>query len=365
MAQQSAQERSEPATPRKRKEARRKGQIGHTPELASWAGLLAASFVIPSVIGSLKDLATVDLIQAGAMMRDPDPGKALGIMEHSLFKGIYAVAPLALLMLGCGLGSAVLQGGFSFSPQLLMPKMSRLNPLQGIKRLFGPQAAWMLTKSVFKSAVLGLVAYLAVRSLIPTLVKPGSVGLGELTQIAMDSAMKLVRWCAAAGLIMAFADYAVVRKRNNKSLKMTKQEVKDELKNSEGNPLLRAAMRSRALAIVRNQMMADVPNADVVVVNPTHVAVALRYQPGKGAPRVLAKGGDHVAARIREVAERNRIPMVEDIPLARTLYAAVDIGQEIPAELFEAVARILAFIMTLKARGSAAGTHHVRPLARR
>jgi flagellar biosynthetic protein FlhB len=311
------------------------------------------------------NIATVDLIQVRSITVNPDPARALAILQTSLFKSIDTVGPLALMMLVCGVGSAVLQGGLSFAPSLLAPKFSRLNPFTGIKRMFGAQGAWSLTKALMKSAVLGLAAYLSVRSLIPTLVKPGSIGLGNLIQIGMHAGLNLVRWCAAAGLVMAFGDYLVVRRRNQKSLKMTKQEVKDEMKNTEANPLIRAAVRSKALALARNRMMADVPSADVIVVNPTHVAVALRYQPGKGAPRVLAKGADHVAARIREVAERNRIPMVEDVPLARTLYAAVEIGQEIPAELFEAVARILAFIMTLKARGSAAGTHRVRQLVRR
>ncbi len=164
---------------------------------------------------------------------------------------------------------------------------------------------------------------------------------------------------------MAMADFAVVRRRNNKSLKMSKHEIKEEMKSTEGNPLLRGAIRSRAMAISRNRMIADVATADVVMLNPTHIAVALRYEPGKGAPRVVAKGGDHVAARIREVAQPARVPMVEDVPLARTLYQVVDIGAEIPGDLFEAVARVLAFIMTLRSRGSASGVHTVRDLVRR
>jgi flagellar biosynthetic protein FlhB len=164
-------------------------------------------------------------------------------------------------------------------------------------------------------------------------------------------------------LLMAGADYAVVRKRNGKSLRMSKREVKDELKSSEGNPQMRGAIRSRAIAISRNRMIADVATADVVVLNPTHIAVALRYEAGQGAPRVVAKGGDHVAARIREAAARARVPMVEDVPLARTLYQVVEIGAEIPGDLFEAVARVLAFIMNLRRRGSASGSHKMRPAA--
>jgi flagellar biosynthetic protein FlhB len=175
------------------------------------------------------------------------------------------------------------------------------------------------------------------------------------------AALRLVRLGAGAGLMLACVDIAVVRRRNNKQLKMTKQEVKEEMKSSDGDPLLRGALRSRALAISRNRMMADVPTADVVIVNPTHVAVALRYDPARGAPRVVAKGGDHVAARIRELAERSRVPMVADIPLARTLYQTCEIGQEIPADLYQGVATVLAFVMRLKRRGSAAGIHRMQP----
>jgi flagellar biosynthetic protein FlhB len=143
---------------------------------------------------------------------------------------------------------------------------------------------------------------------------------------------------------------------------MTKQEVKDEFKNSEGDPQIRGQRRARQMAMSRNRMMAEVMTADVVVVNPTHVAVALRYEPARGAPRVVAKGADHLAARIRALAEEHRIPMVQDVPLARTLHKTCELGQEIPPELYQAVATVMAFIMTLSKRGSAAGVHTVRTL---
>jgi len=191
----------------------------------------------------------------------------------------------------------------------------------------------------------------------------GSLSLSALVSIATSTVLNLLRYAAAAGLAMALADYAVVRKRNNKSLKMTKQEIKDEHKSAEGDPQLKGQVRSRQMAMRRNRMMADVPQADVVLVNPTHVAVALRYDPVRGAPRVIAKGADHVAARIRKIAEENRVPMVVDVPLARTLHKTCEVGQEIPPELYQAVATVLAFIMALSRRGSTAGTHAVRTLA--
>jgi flagellar biosynthesis protein FlhB len=365
MPEKPAGERTEKATPRKRRTARREGQIGNTPEVGSWLGLLAASFVIPRVVSSLMTAASAALVQAGAVAQNPDPGQALKVARTAFEQAAEAFAPLVLLVLGIAVGSVVLQGGFAFAPKLFTPKFSRLNPLHGLKRMFGPHGAWTALKSLIKSGVLALVVYLSVRSLVPTLASAGSLPLSSLLSVAVDAVLQLVRWCAVAGLVMAFADYAVVRRRNNRSLKMTKQEIKDEMKSSEGNPQLRGAIRSRALAISRNRMLADVASADVVVVNPTHVAVALRYEAGQGAPRVVAKGADSMAARIREIAQNARVPMVEDVPLARTLYQVVDVGREIPGDLFEGVARVLAFIMTLKARGSVAGTHKVRPLVRR
>ncbi len=365
MASKPAEERTEKATPRKRKKARREGQIGNSPEIGSWLGLLAASFIIPQVMRSLMSTASTTLLQVGPIINSPDIGHAMVIARGAFVHGTMALAPMALLILGFGIGSVALQGGISVAPKLLMPKFSRINPLSGLKRMFGPQGAWSLIKALLKSAALALVAYASVRSLLPTLIDAGALPVSTLVSMAVDAVLRLIRWCAIAGLTMAFGDYAVVRRRNNKSLKMTKQELKEEMKSTDGNPQLRAAIRSRALAISRNRMLADVPQADVVIVNPTHIAVALRYQAVRGAPRVVAKGGDHMAARIRQIAEQNRIPMVEDVPLARTLFQAVDVGREIPGDMFEAVARVLAFVMMLKSRGSAAGMHKVRTLVRR
>jgi flagellar biosynthetic protein FlhB len=167
----------------------------------------------------------------------------------------------------------------------------------------------------------------------------------------------LVRAAAVAGIVMAAADYFVVRRRTNKQLRMTKEEVKQEYKNTEGDPHVKGQIRARQMQMARNRQMADVPTADVVLVNPTHVAVALRYDASKGAPRVIAKGQGEIATKIRELALEHRVPMVQDVPLARALHASCEVGAEISAEFYGAVAKVLAFVMSLKARGSAAGLH--------
>jgi len=356
-------EKTEKATPKRRKKARRDGQIGNTPELGTWAGFLVATFLLPGLFKGLVDVGRTAIVQVGSVIQDPEPGLAMAVAVDSARAAFGLVLPLASTIAVIGVASAAVQGGIWFSPKLLKPQAKRLNPLAGVKRMFGSHAVWALVKALIKSVALGVVVYLSVRRLVPTVMGSGSLPLSALVSIAANTVLNVLRYAAAAGLVMAMADYAVVRRRNNKSLKMTKQEIKDEHKSQEGDPQLKGALRSRQMAMRRNRMMADVPKADVVVVNPTHVAVALRYDASRGAPRVVAKGADHVAARIRQIAEQNRVPMVADVPLARTLHATCEVGQEIPPELYQAVATVLAFIMALARRGSTAGTHTVRVLA--
>lgn len=361
MAGGGSGEKTEKATPRKLKQARRDGSIGHSPELGSWLSILAASFVVPAVGKSLMSISQTLLVQVGVTIQNPDVGQALGTTRWALLHAAYAVAPLAILVLLTSVISAGGQGGIYLAPKLWKPKLDRLNPLKGLKRMFGGHGAWQLVKSLLKLSVLALVTFLSVRQLVPQLMAAGSLPLQAVLGATTDAALKLIRFGAVAGLLMAVADVVVVRRRNNKQTKMTKHEVKEEHKSNEGDPLLKGAIRSRALAISRNRMMADVPTADVIVVNPTHIAIALKYDPAKGAPRVVAKGGDHMAARIRAVAEKHRVPMVQDVPLARTLYSTCEIGQEIPADLYQGVATVLAFVMRLKRKGSVAGMHRLRP----
>jgi flagellar biosynthetic protein FlhB len=279
------------------------------------------------------------------------------MLHDALFAILLSIAPLAGALLVLGIGAAAAQGGLHFATKLMMPKFSRLNPLKGLKRIMGPQAYWEATKALIKTSVLGAVLYSSIKGLIPHMLASGSVPLSTLLSEIGGAVLNLVRSASLAGLIMAAADYAVVRRRTNKQMRMTKQEVKEENKRSEGDPQLKGAIRSRQFAMSRNRMMAELPQADVVVVNPTHVAVALRYVPEKGAPRVIAKGAGAIATKIREQAMEHRIPLVQDIPLARALHSSCDIGAEVPPEFFSAVARVLAFVMSLKTRGSAAGIH--------
>jgi len=185
----------------------------------------------------------------------------------------------------------------------------------------------------------------------------GALPLAEVTRGFTESAVLMLRVVGITGLAIAIADYVVVRHQTMKKLKMSQYEIKQEHKQAEGDPHMKAMRRSTQMAMSRNRMMSDIADADVLLVNPTHVAVALKYDPMKGAPRVVAKGAGEVAAKLRSRAEECRVPMVQDIPLARALHGSCEIGQEVPAQLFTAVARVLAFVMHLSARGVRGGVH--------
>jgi flagellar biosynthesis protein FlhB len=319
--------------------------------------MLAASIVLPRTLGSAFDHARELLVKVPEIIADPDPAKALGILKDGLMSAAWAVLPLALTMMAVGIAAAGAQGGIRVATKLFIPKFSRLNPLPGIKKMLGPQALWEGAKALIKTGVLGGVLYMTMKDLVPVLMTAGRLQIGSLLAVVNDAAISLIRAAAVAGIVMAAADYFVVRRRTNKQLRMTKEEVKQENKNTEGDPHVKGQIRARQMAMARNRQMADVPTADVVLVNPTHVAVALRYDPEKGAPRVIAKGQGAIAAKIRELAAENRIPMVQDVALARALEKSVEVGQEIPAEFYGAIAKVLAFVMSLKSRGSAAGVH--------
>jgi flagellar biosynthetic protein FlhB len=350
-------EKTEQPTEQKLKKAKAEGQIGRTPDISAWFGMLAASIMLPKTLGKAMEHAEELMAKIPETVANPDPQLALGILKDGLFSAFWAVLPLAMVMMGVGIAAAGAQGGIRVATKLFIPKFNRLNPWPGLKKMLGPQSLWEGVKALVKTTVLGLVLWMTMKDIVPLLMTAGRLQLGSLLAVVNDATLTLIRAASAAGIVMAAADYFVVRKRTNKQLRMTKDEVKREHKNSDGDPHVKAQIRAKQMAMARNRQMADVPTADVVLVNPTHVAVALRYDPAKGAPRVVAKGTGVIAAKIRDLATEHRIPMVQDVPLARALNSGCEVGQEIPAEFYGAVAKVLAFVMSLKARGSAAGTH--------
>jgi flagellar biosynthesis protein FlhB len=348
-------EKTEKPTEKRRKESRKEGQVPRTQELGGWASLLVVGLAMPMLLehelGALREL----LVSCLTVGEDASVSKALGLLGRG---GQHVL--LTLVVLGCSVmvvsvAGAMAQGGLYFATKSLKPKLSKLDPIKGAKRIFGPHALWEGAKMLLKSAFVGLVVYLAIRGMMPLI--GGLVPIHTVLETVSSQALGLMRNIALVGLGMAAADYAMQRRRVGKQTRMSKDEVKQEHKQTEGDPMVKSAIRSRQLAAARNRMMADVPTADVILVNPTHVAVALRYEAQRGAPRVVARGAGAVAARIRELAAEEKVPLVRDVPLARALYRSTKVGQEIPPELFAAVAQVLAFVISRRTRGQYGGEH--------
>jgi flagellar biosynthetic protein FlhB len=354
-------EKTEQATEKRMKEVRSKGQLSRSQDLTAWVGVGAAAVMIPTTISAGTDAATAQFARVGDVIARPDPELAVEVLREALSSIGTTILPMLVVVTVAVLGAAALQGGIHFKK--FTGKFEQFNLLNGVKRTFGMEALWQGIKALLKTAVVGGVLLVVINGLLPVLRTSGGLPVAELIAAAGKGVGTLIESAVLAGLILAAADVFVVLRRNLKRTRMTKKEVKDENRSSEGDPLIKSQRRSRQLAMSRNRMMAAIADADVVLVNPTHFAVALKYEPGKSAPRVVAKGAGVIALRVREQAETDRIPIVKDIPLARALHAQCEIGQEIPVELYGAVAKVLAFVLALKKRGAARGTHTVTSLA--
>lgn len=350
-----AQERTEQATDKRLREVRSKGQLSRSQDLTAWLAVGAGAIMLPSTIDAASTAGRAQMFTVTSIISDPDPGKALQALADGAASLVGTVGPLAAVVFLAVLAGSAAQGGVHL--KRFSASFEHFSPLSGLKRTFGTQALWGGAKALAKTAVVGLVLWTVVQGLVPVVLSAGGLPISGLLAAANDGAASLIRFAVAAGLVLAAADVVVVVRRNRTRTRMTKREVKDENKNTEGDPLIRSQRRSRQLAMSRNRMIAAIGGADVVLVNPTHVAVALEYEPGRSAPRIVAKGAGTIAARIRAEAEKERVPMVRDVPLARALHAACGIGEEIPVEFYTAVASVLAFVMALKARGSSAGLH--------
>lgn len=348
--------KTEAPTAKRKKEAREKGQIAKTPELAAWASVLVTSTLLQATIRTGNEQLTALWSEIAGVIQRPDTGAATRVLGDGMKAALTVVAPLALGLMGAGVVLNLAQVGLKPSAKRLKPDVKRLNPFKGLKNMLSARTAWETAKTFLKFAVLAAVGWPVLSSTAHQLVDQ-SGSLSALLKIAGDGALTFVRDTAVAGLVIAAADYMVQRRRIAGELRMTKQEVKDEFRQSEGDPMLRQAIRSKQMAVSRNRMISAVAHSDVVLVNPTHYAVALRYEPDKGAPKVVAKGAGAIALGIRTEAEKHDVPIVEDPPLTRTLFRACDLDTHIPAELFEAVARLLAFVFGLKRRGVRGGVH--------
>ena len=350
-------EKTEKPTPQKIKQARKDGQIPRTQELGTWLGAAAASVLLPMLVGGAFGSIQELFVQVGVIANDPQQATMQALFGTALAVFMTALLPMALAMMVIGTVASASQGGVTVATKAMKPTMKKLNPFPGIKRMFGTQGLWEATKAIIKTVALAVVIGVTSDNAMQLVSAAGALPLSEVVHTFTDSAVLMFRVVGITGLVIAIADYLVVRHKMMKELKMSVYENKQEHKQAEGDPQMKAQRRSTQLSMSRNRMMAEVADADVLLVNPTHVAVALKYDPLKGAPRVVAKGADEMAARLRARAEECKVPMVQDIPLARALHASCDLGQEVPAQLFTAVARVLAFVMHLSARGVSGGMH--------
>jgi flagellar biosynthesis protein FlhB len=353
-----AGDKTEKATPKRRNEARQKGQVARSTDLQGAIVLLAGIVTIGAAGPKLVE-RMADVLRAGiAQTRSPDIVSMHGIgtlMSSAGMAVLLAVAPIAVACVLAGVAANVGMVGFKPSGKALKPDPKRINPAAGAKNLFGPNAIVETAKSIAK---VGAVAAIVAIALLPKLPEfGGMVGISpvEFGSILAGDMNSLVKRAALAYFLIGVADYLWQRHRHEKSLKMDKQEVKDEAKEQNLPAEVRGALRRRQMELSRKRMMAEVPTADVVVTNPTHFSVALRYDANRAdAPEVIAKGKDHIALRIRELAREHGVPVIPDPPLARGLYASVDLGHTIPEEFFGAVAAVLAFVYRTAARRAAA-----------
>lgn len=350
-------EKTEKPTPQRLKKARKEGQIPRTPELGAWLAVAAASVLVPMTVQKGFTATRELFVQSGAVFTRPTTGTVTTLMGSALSAFLSTALPMAVGLMLVGLVASAAQGGVTVSAKGMKPSLKKLNPVPGIKRMFGGQGLWEAVKALVKTTALGVVVWLTAARAKELVAASGSMPLSSVASSFTGTAVSMLRIVAVTGLGIALADYMVVRIRTMKKLKMSRYEIQQEHKQSDGDPHMKAHRKSTALAMSRNRMMAEVAEADVLLVNPTHVAVALKYDPARGAPRVVAKGSDEIARKLRERAQEARVPMVQDIPLARALHASCDLGQEVPPQLFTAVARVLAFVMHLGARGVRGGFH--------
>jgi len=359
-------EKTEAPTQRRIEEARRKGQgVGRSHELAQVltlvAGLLALSAMLPAVGTKVSAMivADVDAIGQGAATPSSTLVAELG---RSLGSVVGMVLPLAAAVMVAGIAGSLASGGFIVSLGAIRFDSSRLNPLKGLGRLVDKSAFTRLLISLAKLAILAAVSYQIIMNKIPILISMDGQGGAVIAGRALAAIFELGVSIAILLAAVALADWIIQRRRATGSLRMTRQEVKQEYREQEGDPLVRAQRRQRARRLAFAQMMQAVATADVVVTNPTRLAVALKYDPQKmRAPKIVAKGQRLMAARIRELARKHNVPIIEDKPLARALFPR-PLGAEVPADLYKAVARILVLVARIRA-GRAQPISRRRPAA--
>ena len=352
-----AASRTEEATPRRLEQAREKGDVPKTPELPQLASLAAAVSVLAIAGGWIcRNLATALL----PFLAHPDAivlegGGGVAVARHVMNAALPIILTVMLSAAAAGVAGNLVQTGLMFTPDKLKPDLKKLSPLEGLKRVFGLDGAIQFGKSLLKVAITGLLAWWMVKPHISEMERLATLDPAAILPFMIDILRRLVFAVMALLLVITGADWFIQKQRFAAKMRMSKEELKEEFKNTEGDPHVKAKQKQMRAERARRRMMQAVPNATVVVMNPTHYAVALKYVQGEdAAPICVAKGMDAIALKIRDVAKEANVPVIEDPPLARALYAAVEIDDVIPQAHFEAVAKIIGFILRQSRRRATA-----------
>ena len=365
MAEESDLEKTESPSPRKIEKAREEGQVPQSRELSAFMVLMAGGGAV-WVLGDSFARTLADVVRTGLQFDHQlatDPAVLINKMLQQTADAVIGRAPMLLIIVAAALAGPIVMHGWMFNSKALAPKFSRMNPLSGLKRMVSVDSLSELVKSLAKVALLGLIAGLVMWKGLDALFALGQDSVQDGSRAMGHLLAKSFLLISAGMLLVVLLDVPYQLWRYYTQLKMTREEIRQEVKESEGDPHIKARIRSMQREVARRRMMSEIPTADVVVTNPTHYAVALKYSEGAmRAPRVVAKGADLVAARIREEARNHQVPILEAPPLARALYRHTELEQEIPVALYTAVAEVLAYVYQLKRYQTSGGERPQEPV---
>jgi len=356
MAEDSAQEKSEKPTAKKRSDARKDGTVAKSTEVNSalilLLGILLLRITGPAMLLEIQNFIRHCIEFTGSP--EMSDVRLFSIARESVIFLIKIILPFAGTIMLAGLLANILQIGLMFTTKPLIPKFSKINPLKGLKQKFSMKTVVELVKNLLKVSVIGYVAYITVAAEYELLVMLADTTVMTIWNFLTKATFNIFIRIILVLLVIAILDYSYQRYEHEKKLKMTKQEIKDENKQMDGDPQVKGRIRALQREMARRRMMGEVPKATVVVTNPTHIAIALLYEPEKNdAPLVVAKGKQLIAQQIKKIAAENGVPTVEDKPLARAMYDKIEVGFPIPVEFFTAVAEIMAYVFKLKNKKAA------------
>jgi flagellar biosynthetic protein FlhB len=350
MAGESSQDKTEQPTGKKLEDARQKGNVAQSKEIPSvliLSGSIGVLFFGGSwMLGRLTDTMRGMYQRAGTLNMVSETMHTL--LWEVFLNSVVILLPLMLVVMTAGVLGNVAQFGFLFTGEKLTPNLAKLNPISGIKKLFSLRSLVELAKSIIKLVIISGVAYIVLKRYLDQIPGIMQLSVGNILKFIGQVSFQVSLYTCLVLFLMAVLDFAYTKWQHHQDLKMTKQEVKDESKQREGDPAVKARIRSVQREMARQRMMEAVPDATVVITNPTHLAIALKYEEGMSAPTVVAKGAGFVAQKIKALAAENDIPLVENKPLARAMYKLTEVGDFIPADLYRAVAEILAYVYRLK-----------------